>query len=67
MAYTIVDGKKQPVVLGGGGSTLQLKEPYVPAQNTDMIYIGIFIAVLALLILIYILYKKLKEESKNRV
>ena len=57
MAYILVNENRKPVKFGRG----DVKEHYVPAQNTDMIYIGISIAVLVLIILLYILYKKLKE------
>jgi len=69
MAYHIVNNTRTPVKFGGvtntrtpntGGRTI-VKENYVPAQNTDMIYIGIFIGVLVLLILVYILYKNTKQ------
>jgi len=57
MAYLLVNNNRKPVKFGMG----DVIEQYVPAQNTDMIYIGISIAVLVLIILLYILYKKLKE------
>jgi len=57
MAYHLVNNERTPVKFGAG----IVKENYVPAQNTDMIYIGIFISVLALLLLLYILYRKSKQ------
>jgi len=50
--YQLVDGKKIHDAV--------TRENYVPAQNKTMIYIGIFMAVIVLLILIFMLYRKLK-------
>lgn len=60
MAYHLVNNERTPVKFGGGMDKM-VRENYVPAQNTDMIYIGIFISVLALLLLLYILYRKSKQ------
>jgi hypothetical protein len=60
MAYHLVNNERTPVKFGGGMGKM-VRENYVPAQNTDMIYIGIFISVLALLLLLYILYRKSKQ------
>lgn len=57
MAYNLVNNNRVPVKFGTG----DVRENYVPAQNTDMIYIGICISILALGILLYILYKKVKK------
>jgi len=54
--YQLVDGKKIHDIKFNAVT----RENYVPAQNKTMIYIGIFMAVIVLLILIFMLYRKLK-------
>lgn len=57
MAYKLKEDKRVHVDLGNRKEGY-IKENYVPAQNTGMIYIGIGISALVLVILLYMLYKK---------
>ena len=67
MAYTL-DGNEQQksVPLGIVSSSIPMvKEHYIPTQNTDMIYIGIALALICLIILLYMLYRALQKEKRS--
>ena len=42
-----------------------VKENYVPTQNTDMIYIGMGISVIVLVLLCFMLYRKMSKQNAS--
>lgn len=42
-----------------------VQENYVPTQNTDMIYIGMGISIIVLVLLCFMLYRKMSKQNAS--